>query len=329
MNRLMAWDDLRVVLAVAEVGSLSGAGRTLGASHATVHRRLADIEQRLGVTLFTRARRGYTPTVAGTEIAEAARRVAHEVLDVERRVVGRDLAPSGTLRVTTTDSLLAGLLTPILKDFRAEHPNIALEAVVSDQVHSLSRREADVAVRPSNTPPETLVGRRLGRIAQAVYAPRAMMAEAGMVPEPEPEPEPEPDGTPAPALTRFPWIGPDESMGYAALTRWMTRHGLGEACGYRVGSVFGIFSAVRAGAGLAVLPCYLGEGEARLVRVSAPLPDLATDLWWLTHPDLRATARIRLFSDFVAAAVGRRVLDPWHDETTSPDGPGRKTRRRT
>jgi DNA-binding transcriptional LysR family regulator len=118
MNRQLVWDDLRLILTVVEVGTLAGAGRRLGLSHATVYRRLGQIEGRLGVKLFDRARTGYAATLAGEEVALAARRIETEVLDIERRIVGRDLRPSGTVRVTTTDTLFVGLLSPIFAEFQ-------------------------------------------------------------------------------------------------------------------------------------------------------------------------------------------------------------------
>lgn len=109
----LSWDDLRLVLAVAQAGSLAGAARRLGISHATVFRRLAAIEAELGVKLFERTRAGYAPTPAGEDAAAAAERIQDEVHGVERRVAGRDVRPSGTVRVTTTDTLLSGLLSPV------------------------------------------------------------------------------------------------------------------------------------------------------------------------------------------------------------------------
>lgn len=290
MNKRPAWDDLRLVLAIAAAGTLSGAGRRLGLSHATVFRRLGDVEARLGVKLFDRARTGYAPTLAGEEIADAARRIEREVAEAERRVAGRDLRPSGTVRVTTTDTLLTGLLSPIFGEFRKAHRDIHLEVAVSNQLFSLSKREADVAIRPSSAPPESLVGRRIGTLAQAIYARSDAIAEH--------------DGEPVDRASE--WIGPDEGMAYRALGRWMTEQGLDERCRYRVDTVLGMLAAVRDGAGRAVLPCYLGDAEERLVRLGAPIAALSTDLWLLTHPDLRETARIRVFSDFVSEAVKAR-----------------------
>lgn len=290
MNRQLPWDELRLVLAVAEAGSLSGAGRRLGLSHATLFRRLGKVEERLGVRLFERDRTGYVATLAGEEIAAAARRVEAEVVEVERRVAGRDLRPSGTLRVTTTDTLMVGLLSPILAAFRKAQREIALEVAISNQVLSLSKREADVAIRPINAPQETLVGRKIGVIEQAVYGRRALL----------------PKGRRSVDLRAVDWVGPDEAMAYRALDRWMAEQGLDESCRYRVDSLFGMLAAARDGAGLAVLPCYLGEPDRRLVRLGKAIPALATDLWLLTHPDLRKTVRIRAFMDFVAEAVRAR-----------------------
>lgn len=290
MNSKLNWDDLRVILAIAVAGTLSGAGRALGVSHATVFRRLGDIEDRLGVKLFERSRSGYAATLAGEEAADAARRIESEVLDIERRIAGRDLHPSGTVRVTTTDTLLVGLLSPIFTEFREAYGDIDLEIAVSNELFSLSRREADVAVRPSSVLPEPLVGRKIGVIAQAVYGHGEKGAETADVGD----------------LSSVAWVGPDESMAYRPLERWMREQGLAEAVRCRINTVLGMLAAVRDGAGLAVLPCYLADGEERLVRLGQTLPDLSTDLWLLTHPDLRDTVRIREFMDFVGAAVMRQ-----------------------
>lgn len=284
------WDDLRTVLAIARSGSLSGAARALGVSHATVFRRLGATEKRLGIRLFERGRSGYTPTPAGEDVADAARRIESEVTGMERRVAGRDLLPSGTLRVTTTDTLLHGLLSPIFADFCRSYPEINLEVAVSNVLFSLSKREADIAVRPTSSPPEKLVGRRIGSITQAVYG-----SNSGCSCSPD-----------RPELDAVAWVGPDERMAYLPLESWMKARELDSRCRYRVDTLHGMQAGVRDGLGVAVLPCYLADDDERLVRLSEPIPELATDLWLLTHTDLRNVARIRAFMDFVAAAVRNR-----------------------
>ena len=287
MNRSAKWDDLRIVLAIAAAGSLSGAGRSLGLSHATVFRRIGDIEERLGVKLFDREKGGYSPTLAGEEVAASARRIEAEVLETERRVAGQDIRPSGIVRVTTTDTLLVGLLSPIFAAFHKEYPEISLEVAVSNQLFNLSKREADVAIRPSSSPPETLVGRKIATIAQAIYGRRNLI----------------PVNNADFDIWTADWVGPDERMAYRPLDEWMVAHELGARCRYRVDTLLGMVAAVRDGFGLAVLPCYLCDGDERLTRVGEPLPALASDLWLLTHQDLRRVARIRTFLDFVAEAV--------------------------
>lgn len=281
------WDDLQIVLAIAEAGSLSGASRALHISHATVFRRLSEMERRLGVTLFERSRTGYTPTVAGDDLAAAAKRVQSEINNAERRIIGQDLALTGSLRVTTTDTLFAGLLSPLLASFRQRYPDITLEVVISNQLQSLSRREADIAIRPTRSPPETLVGRKISDIALAIYGQKTHWQNTPLPLDPA-------------SLQTENWIGPDVHLGDATLEKWM----MDKSAAYKLDSMLGMQSAVHHGAGIAVLPCYLGDADEALLRLSDPIEALTTQLWLLTHPDLRHVARVRAFME--AMTVGLR-----------------------
>ncbi|WP_350359434.1 LysR family transcriptional regulator [Vreelandella sp. SM1641] len=283
------WDDLQIVLAIAEAGSLSGASRTLRISHATVFRRLSEMEHRLGVTLFERGRTGYTPTLAGDDLAASAKRVQGEINGAERRIIGQDLTLTGSLRITTTDTLFTGLLSPLLASFRQTYPAITLEVVISNQLQSLSRREADIAIRPTRQPPETLVGRKISDITQAIYGQKALWQNAPLPLDPT-------------SLPTENWIGPDVHLGDATLEKWM----MDKRAAYRVDSMLGMQSAVRHGAGIAVLPCYLGDADAALLRLSEPIEALTTQLWQLTHPDLRHVARIRAFMEAMTEGVRGR-----------------------
>tara|TARA_R110000796_G_scaffold117736_1_gene230889 strand:- start:109425 stop:110459 length:1035 start_codon:yes stop_codon:yes gene_type:complete len=295
MNSDLNWDDLKVVLAIAEKGSLSGAARQLGVSHATVFRRLNDLEDHLGVELFLRDRRGYQVTTAGQEVADNAQVIATAISAVERRVIGRDLKPSGTVRLTTTDTLLWGVLSPILSRFRSTFPDIALEVIASNNLFDLSRREADIALRPATNPPEILVGKKVGVITQAIYRHRDL---------------------PVDEATN--WVGPDDAMGYPPLRNWMDQNGFLAQCDYRCDTIMGMFAALRDQAGQGILPCYLGDGAQELIRVGAPIDPLATDLWLLTHPDLQRTVRIRAVLDFIDDAM--RHLAPKLDGTAVDTG---------
>ena len=155
----LPWDDLRCVLAIARAGSLSGAARELGIEHSTVFRRLNSVEKRLGVRLFERSPRGYTPTACGELAAAAAGAMESEALGVERRMLGADARLTGVVRLATSE-LFAGFLLPrVLKQFLEAHPGVEVETHIASRMVDLTRREADLALRATVSPPEHLPGR--------------------------------------------------------------------------------------------------------------------------------------------------------------------------
>ena len=272
----MDWDDLRFALAVSETGSLTAAARRLGVNHTTVLRRVNGLEGKLGVRLFERLATGYVPTVAGTEALEVAGALGATVDSLERRLAGQDLRLSGPLRVTTVDT---NLIMPHLAAFRAEHPDVTIDLVAASAMANLTRRDADVAVRSANDVPETLVGRRICDVAFAVYG-----------------------ATPEARLDKGPWIGLDESLAETAIAGWLRKLPPSATFSCRVDSMSAAREAVRHGLGLALMPCYIGDPTPGLVRL-APVPEVRPGLWLLTHEDLRRTARVRAFLDF----LGRRL----------------------
>lgn len=279
------WDDLRFVLAVERGASLSAAARRLGVTHSTVFRRLNAMEQDLGVRLFERQPSGYQATAAGSELAAAAERVETEVLDSGRRLAGRDLALSGTLRLTAPDDMVDRLLMPVFADFQTRYPKITLEVSIDNRMFNLTRREADVAVRPTTAPPETLVGRRVGAVAMTVYAHRDLDSDWDT------------DGPVA--LDQLPWVAWDESSDPRSDLKWLHRHADDERIVYRSNSFLNLCSACAQGLGAALLPCFLGDSEPALKRLRPPIADLGTELWLLTHPDLRRAARVRALLDLL------------------------------
>ena len=293
MYNILTWDEMCLVHAVTNVGTLSGAARSLDVSHPTAFRRLNKLEKKMGARFFDRARDGYTATTAAEEVSELVQQLMNDILAVERRISGQDLRPSGTLRITTTDTLLFGWMLPSLQDFRISYPEIQLELVVSNAVFSLSKREADIAVRPTEKPDEGLFGRKIGTIAQATYIAKELTMTVDK----------------SEVADSIDWIGPDESMSYPAFDRWLEEEGLVERCRIRVNTVYGMLSAAKAGLGLAVLPCYLGENDDQLIRVGKEISSMETDLWILTHPDLRKTERIRVFLDHIARFAKKSRLN--------------------
>lgn len=288
------WDDLRHALAIAEAGSLAAAARTLDVQHSTVLRRLETLERRLGARLFERRRQGCVPTEAGELLVEQARRMQPGVDELARRIRGRDLALAGSVRLSTSYIAMLYLLPGPLAAFSRAHPGIEVEVTEASALADLSRRDADMALRLSRTVPEHLVGRRLGEVRFRVYARRAA---PGLPQQPLPLPE----------LLEFPWIGYDRDRSATFFERWM-RANVPNACiRLRVDLFHSMVAMLRTGLGIGLLPAFVEADEPELVAVSPPLDEIDTPLWLLTHPDLRAAARIRLFMQQVGDALAARL----------------------
>ncbi|MFG1477726.1 LysR family transcriptional regulator [Xanthobacter sp. V4C-4] len=287
---MIPWDDFRLVRAIAETGSLAGAADRLAVNHSTIFRRLGALEAQLGTRLFDRARTGYVPTPMGEEMVHLAERMGEEVAAVERRITGQDLRPSGELRVTTNDSVLVHMLTPVFASFRLAFPEIRLDVVVTNSSLSLSKRDADVAIRASDRPGDALVGRRIASIAWGVYA-RPDLIPGGRL---------EPGG-----LRRHDWIGFSDALGNIKPAKWLRERVGDERVVYRVNSVLGLAEAAAAGIGLTVLPCFIGALTPGLERQMGPEPEMASGLWLVTHPDIKSTARVRVFMDHVGRELHR------------------------
>jgi DNA-binding transcriptional LysR family regulator len=290
--RNLAWDDFRLVKAVADARGLTGAAERLGVNHSTMFRRLGQIEDALGVALFERHRTGYALTTAGEEMVALAERMDDDVTAFARKLAGRELSPAGELRVTTSDSLLVHLLTPLFARFCGQCPDVRLDIILANQALNLSKRDADVAIRAGDSPPETLVGRRVARIAWALYGRAADFPRAGAVD--------------LGSLGPRPWVSLGDDLAALKVVRFVREHVPPERVVYKVNTVLGLAEAVEAGVGIGHLPCFVADVRPSLVRLSPPEPRFAADLWLLTHPDLRHSARVRVFLDFLAAEIAQR-----------------------
>ncbi|CAG9184656.1 HTH-type transcriptional regulator HdfR [Cupriavidus laharis] len=292
------WDDLRYFLAVSRAGSLAGAARTLQVNHSTVLRRLASLEDDLGTRLFDRHQGGYALTAAGEALATQLTTVGELIDAAQRQLGGLDAQLSGTLRITTTDTLLGPLLMPMLAEFRGQHPRIQLQVAVNNTFLNLSRREADIAVRPAAAPPEHLVGRLAGLLQTAPYAARSYLRQFGRGRPPRQDE----------AWDTYDWVVPDDALSHLAQARWVAANVPEERRAVYADSLVAMAEAVRQGMGAGMLLCLLADPDRDMVRLAPPDPALDTPLWILTHPDLRGSARVRAFSDFLLAKL---QASPW------------------
>ncbi|CAO3429292.1 LysR family transcriptional regulator [Azospirillum endophyticum] len=311
------WDDLRYLLAVARHGSLSAAARVLGVNHSTVLRRVTALEQAMGAQLFDKMPGGYVLTSAGDEMHRVAQKMEEDLAAANRLLSGRDTQIGGSLRVTTVDILTLYILPRHVAAFRRRHPELRVDLVAAEASLSLTRREADVAIRATNRPPENLVGRAVSGLAFAVYGATAYLERTGDAADLDLD-DLGPDD-----LDRHPWVGLDESFDHTNLAHWMKRVVPEPSIGYRVNSVAGAVEAVRAGVGLGLLPCGVVDRDPAFRRIGEPVPEADAKLWLLTHEDLRHMGRVRAFLDFMADALTRErdLLEgrcPWLNSSLSP-----------
>jgi DNA-binding transcriptional LysR family regulator len=292
------WDHLRYFLALSERRSVSGAARFLNVNHSTVLRRVSSLEKKLGVRLFDRLPTGYVTTAAGEELRNELRGVKDRIEAAQRNLSGRDLGLTGAIHVTTTDTLLRGLLMPYLAEFRALHPGIQMQLVITNTFLALTKREADIAIRPANQVPESLVGRRVGRIRTAIYASDAYLRR-------HPEKRP---------WAKHDWVAPGKGLSHLRQAGWLKQHVPDERIAMRVDSLIGMVDAVRHGVGLGMLLCLLADDDKNLVRLAEPAELLDTDLWILIHRDVRRVARIKALSMFLYERLcGSDKLAPFKD----------------
>ena len=296
MHKTLNWTDLQYVLAVAEKGTLAGAGRALGVSHTTILRRIAAVEETFGVRLFDHLPSGYAVTAAGGEVLAPARELSGAVATLERRLAGRDLRLEGLIRVATLDTLMASLLPRILAAFQAEHPGVELEVSGATALANLSQRDADVAIRVASNPPETLVGRRLASVGMGVCGDL-------------------PDDVSDWGLQEWSarrWVAPSAALAETNIARWMRTALPAANIVFQADSALAMGWAVQAGVGVAALPWYLAPALPGLRWRPLPTPlESPAGLWVLSHRDLRRTPRVRAFTDFVCheLALHRSLIE--------------------
>lgn len=274
----MDWNALKIFLAIEQAGSLAGAARALGVNHSTVFRRLNTLEKDLGSRLFERQSGGYALTPLGEELRDIANRVDGAFNDMERHIAGRDVQPKGKVRITAPNNLAYRYLPDYLADFNRSYPDIKVELLVSNLEVNMNSRQADIAVRVTDAPPEHLVGRQVRSIGWSVYGSAAYRGKYGF-----------PDDLDA--LQHHRLIGASGGMQHLPAFVWVERN-LAQCVSARSDDLVAMSSLAQSGHGLALLPN--DQQRPELKALFALPPGKTSNLWLLTHPDLRQVERIKL-----------------------------------
>lgn len=279
----MDWDDLRTFLAIARHGTLSAAARALGVTQPTMGRRLTAMEERNGARLLLRLPGRYALTPLGESVLGNAERIEAEVLAAERTITGRDVALAGTVRLTTVDTLAARIVAPALASLQVTHPGIVVELVPDTRTLSLSKREADIALRMSRFEGHEIAARRVGSLAMGLYAAPEWIERV------------------ATGDARLVTVLDDQA--HLPEAKWLRDLFPDAAVGFRSNSREVQLWAAKSGAGIAALARYRADPEPGLVRLRTGIPDLTRDIWLGVHVDTRHMPRVRAVMDAVIEAL--------------------------
>lgn len=277
------WQDLRYLLEVGRAGTLTAAAKKLGVNQTTVSRRITALEQALNAPLFDRSPNGWFITPVGESVMASVEKIEDHVLTIARLVQVDRQELKGKLRVTAPDVCIQGLLMPGLNAFSERYPEIDIDLIATEATLDLSVHDADIAFRATNEPPPNVLGTHIADFAYAVYASHELYEQYLRDPG---------------SIGGIAWRSDGRSI-----PRWMREAFPDMPVRYRANSLNVAFNMVRQGLGFGLLPCGLGDVSSRLCRVPTDYRPPRTGFWLLSHIDLRTTARIRIFRDFMLEAV--------------------------
>lgn len=285
------WDDLRLALAIHRAGSVSGAAKQLNLNHATVSRRLASAEERIGTRLFERIGTGMRPTAAGKKLIESASRLEKDIDALDITIAANDKRLEGPLRITAPQLIIEAMLAEIIRDFSEVYPRVEMSLNASNDIVNLHRREADVAIRISNEPAPSLFGPVATSQKAGFFASRDYLAKLDTH-SPTPEAH-------TPGYVAFHWWGTDVPKPLAEI------HPTARVA-LVVDDMIAAVAAVRNGIGIGRMPCFVANMHDDLVPVPGCPFEPYLDIWVLTHPELKRVERVRKFMQFAAERIRAR-----------------------
>lgn len=271
-----------VILAVCRAGSLSGAARALGHNHSTIFRKINAIEDKTGVRFFERLPDGYLMTEAGQTAMHYAERIESEVHALGREVLGQDMRLQGKIRVTAPEGITVEIAPRLLAEFCRANPGVSIEITGGSSALDLGRREADVAIRATPKPPDTSLGRKVCDFRFAMYSSRQYLKQHGEQP-----------------LQEQNWCLIQGTLDWLVPLVWKKSAQGERQVIFTSTTSHAVINAAVEGMGFTFLPCYLGDADDRLVRIGDPPESMTIELWVLTHPDLRHTARVKALIAFL------------------------------
>lgn len=286
---MLHWDDLRTFLAISRHGSLSAAARALSVTQTTMGRRLEALHERSGAKLLQKTPQGYQLTPAGERVLANVERMEAEALAVERAITGEDARLEGEVRITSVEAFASHILAPSLPMLLTQYPGLSVEIDVDTRALSLSRREADIAIRLAAFEQHEAIVRKAGAMAFGLYAAPSYLMAFG---------EPTPGGCLGHRVVTL-----QDTLMHTPEARWMTDFAHAAGVALRTNSREAQVQATMAGLGLACLPRYLADLRAELVLLSVPTAPPSREIWVGVHRDTRQSPRIRVVLDHLAETL--------------------------
>jgi molybdate transport repressor ModE-like protein len=286
MHTFGEWNDYFYFLKIVDCGSLKAAAKELGVNYSSVFRRINELEKKLDIRLFERQRSGYRLTEAGEDIYDRVRQVEEQMLAIQRLVQGKDIHLSGYLKISTTDTIGYYWLPPYIRRFKELYPGITIDLDIKTRYTDLSRREADIVIPAVNTQPDYMVGKKLAPIHVRLYGTASYLELFGA-----------PAGTADFQAHRF--LLPNESLARMPANTWLRQYITEENIVACCDKLTGLYHLARQGLGLTILPHYIAASDPDLTELMRLPPHCNQHIWILTHPDLRFTARIKAFMQFM------------------------------
>ena len=293
---MINWDDLKYFLAMAEEGSLSAAARKLKVSQPTLSRRLVSLEEDVGSDIFVRTRSGLEMTPIGERLLDHARHMRDDVYSIERAITGHDSSLKGTVVISCVEMLGADWLVEKTLAFRRQYPGITVDIKVENTTSDLLRREADIAVRMFRPVQNDLIAKRVANMKYGYYATKQYLEEFGI-----PKSLKDLDG--------HEFILPhDEILAHTSKYSGRDQHPNEGNIAFRSNSLISLESAVKNGYGIGAYSCLRAQNNPNLVRLFGDLTVYASDIWLVSHAELRRSARIRAMFDFLSEVFKENAL---------------------
>ncbi|MCJ8321852.1 MAG: LysR family transcriptional regulator [Colwellia sp.] len=282
----MDWNSLKVFLAIARRGSLSGAANDLLVNHSTIFRRLNAFEEKIAGKLFERINNNYELTALGHEMLDLAQNIENSFDGIERHIVGKDFQPKGIVKITAANNIAYRYLPRYISEFNVKYPEIQIELLVSNQEFNMSNRQADIAVRATHSPPEHLIGKQVSTLNWSVFASNKYSDKFGLPNNME-------------ELNNHALIGATGALCRLSAFIWLDKHFANQVV-TRCDDLTAMSYFVESGQGLAFLPD--DQCRPELIKLFAVQESKPSNLWLLTHPDLRNVARIKLVMLYLTEA---------------------------